>query len=201
MAEYRIDPIGRLELLDADPSSSPIRPMAVYVDFNVETGKLDTGMRYQSDNMIPMSVWHGLVRRWTLPLYADGEALTQLVNGGHLDALLTRVRDGAETYLNNQSNWVARLADDAQNAEAEIARLLEGLALEDGGLWAAADYCGESSPTDLGIRAVMSDEEIQRAADALETEASAEDIVLYGTEDYLRERVEALAGDETEDEE
>ena len=63
-------------------------------------------------------------------------------------------------------------------------------------LWDAGEWMDPSSDAELGITSGMSDDDITRLAGELDAEALQDGCRLWGTEDAIRYRVEALEEDE-----
>lgn len=185
MARFSIDPINDpLALCMPDPSTNPTRPMAIYLELNLDDSALNLTTYYSIDGT-PMMAFHGILRMYSVPERADVALLTHDINAGTLDALLSRIVDGAETYYDG-SNYKAKLSPDALNAEDELReRLLEYLPYDEGGLWDAWEWFRHSTPAELGITATTTDSELLALAYKLEAEARSDGAVLYDTNNAL----------------
>lgn len=196
-ATFRVPEImERTELLKVDPSSNSLKPQTPYIELDLTSPDnaihIDT---YCQIDGTPISVWHGIVRRYYLSPYTDAEALTTDINAGVFDDLFQRIVDGSEVEWNG-SNYVGRLNEDALDAEEELEKILEEYADGTIGLWDAADWLQDSSDEDLGVTADSSDDELAKKARELEEEARAEGAVVVWIEDELKERREALKEEE-----
>ena len=192
-AMFRVPEImERTELLKVDPSSNSLKPQTPYIELDLTSPDnaihIDT---YCQIDGTPISVWHGIVRRYYLSPYTNAEDLTTDINAGVFDELFQRIADGSEVEWDGD-NHVGRLNEDAREAEEELEKLLEEYADGSIGLWDAADWLQDSSDEDLGVTAEASDDELAKKARELEEEACAEGAVVVWIEDHLKERREAL---------
>lgn len=196
MARFSIDPINDpLALCIPDPSTNPTRAMAIYLELDLDDNSLELTTYYSVDGT-PMPAFHGTLRMYSVPECADVALLTHDINAGTLDALLSRIVDGAETYYDG-SNYKATLSPDALNAEDELRnRLIEYIPFDNGGLWDAWDWFHLSTPAELGITATTTDSELLALANKLEAEARSDGAVLYDTNNALiAKRKELLCDD------
>jgi hypothetical protein len=86
------------------------RDSRMWADYNAEIG-----------NAVPMDVWHGMVRRYSIPILRSTTA-NELMRD--LVPVAARVVDGTSIDWDG-SNHVASLNEDAQQAEAEINEMLD----------------------------------------------------------------------------
>ena len=95
--------------------SGQINPQDCYVWLDGH----DVGASYNAEiaTTVPLSVWHGTIRRYHLPFILTGQATNNLME--HLTPLLQRVADGFTEEWDG-SNFVGQLTDDAQAAESQI---------------------------------------------------------------------------------
>jgi hypothetical protein len=191
-ATFRVPEMERTELLEVDPSSQSLRPQTPYIELDLTSPDkpLDIDTYCQIDGT-PISVWHGVVRRYCLSPYTNAEDLTADINAGVFDELFQRIVDGSEVEWDGD-NHVGRLNEDAREAEEELEKLLEDYADGSIGLWEAGDWLQDSSDEDLGVTAASTDDELAKKARELEEEARAEGAVVVWIEDHLKERREAL---------
>ncbi|WP_461367790.1 hypothetical protein [Candidatus Darwinibacter acetoxidans] len=191
-ATFRVPEMERTDLLEVDPSSQSLRPQTPYLELDLTSPDnaihIDT---YCQIDGTPISVWHGVVRRYYLSPKTNAEALTTDINAGVFDDLFQRIVDGSEVEWNG-SNYVARLNEDAREAEEELEKLLEDYVDESIGLWDAGEWLQDSSDEDLGVTAASTDDELAKKARELEEEARAEGAIVVWLEDELKERRQAL---------
>ena len=98
-ATFRVPEMERTELLEVDPSSQSLRPQTPYIELDLTSPDkpLDIDTRCQIDGT-PISVWHGVVRRYYLSPYTNAEDLTTDINAGVFDELFQRIVDGSEVF-------------------------------------------------------------------------------------------------------
>ncbi len=146
-----------------------LQPQPAFLSLDIRTGEVDAGFSGEISG-VPSDVWHGLVRRYTVPAGVLSYKLEALLSDPDLLALLNRVLAGSETVWDG-SNYVGRLTDDAKDAEDEIERYLEGNIDH-------ADDCGtvESigrymADADLSLEDVIGDDwDLASAAESLRDE-------------------------------
>jgi hypothetical protein len=191
-AMFRVPEMERTELLEVDPSSQSLRPQTPYLDLDLTSPDkpIHIDACCQIDGT-PISVWHGVVRRYWLSPKTDAEALTTDINAGVFDDLFQRIVDGSEVEWDG-ANYVGRLNEDARAAEEELEKLLDDYADGTIGLWEAGEWLQDSSDEDLGVTATSTDDELAKKARELEEEARAEGAIVVWLEDELKERRQAL---------
>lgn len=165
--------------------------------------ELDPGERtlradYDPDvgNGVPESVWYGRRYWYTCPILTDSAAAKLLEQ---IAPLAERVCDGYSEALNDQSNYVGRLSEDALAASDEIERTCYDYGDEDTRLhvWEAGEWLqGVSHDTPEGVRfeaygtvtAATTDPEIEQMAERIEADATADGVILDhpDAERYLR---------------
>src|SRR3990167_4329409 len=91
-------------------------PQPCYLSLSVATGRLWAGANPELCNAVPEAVWHGIVRRYEIPVLqaATATALMQ-----ELVPLMQRVVEGAVVVWDGH-NHVARLSEEAEEAEEAI---------------------------------------------------------------------------------
>lgn len=123
------------------------RSRRLWAEYNPEIG-----------NARPFEVYHGHVRRYTIPALREDAANALLDD---LAELADRVCDGYESVWDGH-NHVAKLDEDAQEAEEEIERLCDAQqdAQEDLVVWDAWEWyeASESGKTEVERRASMAEE-------------------------------------------
>lgn len=93
-----------------------MQPQPCYIELDLREGTLLADWNAEVGNAVPESVYHGFERRYRIPcLTAD--AANRVMN--EIAPLAGRVVAGFEEEWDGK-NMVARLSDDAQNAEDEI---------------------------------------------------------------------------------
>ncbi|MFF5265128.1 hypothetical protein ACFY4C_40110 [Actinomadura viridis] len=143
-----------------------------FIELDLSEGTLLADYKAEVGNAVPMAVFHGLRRRYPIPVLI-GEAANRVME--ELAPLAQRVLDDCEEVWNGH-NMVARLGEDAQAAEEEIAARL-GLdrkdAAMDGRGFEAADLVAEwdvdgavngEEAAEYGIVADTSDERLEEIA-------------------------------------
>jgi hypothetical protein len=110
---------GKFALLLRYPGQ--IDQQGAYIELDTKTGELSADYNAEIGNAVPMRNWHGITRRYTIPALTATAANDVMVE---ITPLAQRVIDGTEIVWNG-NNHVARLNDDAQQAEAEIEQLCE----------------------------------------------------------------------------
>ena len=102
-----------------------INPQPAYIEFDPRDDGIVVTAEYSGEigNGMPGAVWHGIIRRYTVPCFASREALEGLADDSEAVALLAQIKAGYE-YYHDGSNWRGSLTDDAQEAEEALERLL-----------------------------------------------------------------------------
>lgn len=153
--------------LDLDPSEETLR-----ADWNSEIG-----------NAIPVDVWHGRIRRYTLPsAYLRSDAIGALMD--EVAPLAQRVCDGYSEEWDG-SNYAARLTDDAQQAEEGIYEALSEADEDDCiQVWDADEwYRDERSELVAAIAAGATDEELEEML----IDGAGEIDVLENVDSFIRQ--------------
>lgn len=97
-------------------------PQDAYIELNPEKAELSADWSGEVGNSRPESVFHGLIRRYTVSPYLSTAEINKLME--ELKPLALRVCEGYEQVWNGNNN-VGRLNDDASDAEDEILRICE----------------------------------------------------------------------------
>lgn len=183
MTQFRIAPLEPTDLIELDRSAGCVAPKKQIFCLDTETGEAWITSRRQSDTAVPMRVWHGFIREWEIPVTADAKALSEAINAGQLDALLTRIIEGSETVWDG-NNHVRRYGEDAAQAAEEVEKWFQGWeGTLEGGLWDSGDWFGDYPPEE--VTADSTDDELDALAKRLEEEAEREGVVLAYTREYL----------------
>ncbi len=121
-----------------------------YIEFSgklTEDGAIKLEADYSGDiSGVPANVWHGLVRRLTVPAQVSRSALESLASNEEFIVLVNRMHAGFDSDWNG-NNYVGTLTDDAKQAEEEIEQMLQSLDCAE--VWDAADWCQDISIAEL----------------------------------------------------
>lgn len=147
----------------------------------------------------PASQWHGIVTRWELPAEISREALRTLLTSERVLGLLKAVHEGHSVKWDGQ-NFVGVLTDVSDEAYGALEDYIRCEYFEDPNervaVWEVDAWLDQTPMCDLwrdGQTAI-------EAADAIESEAEANNIVIEGdVVDYLEKRREAEAAIAAED--
>jgi len=171
MTTITLPTIEHAELLDTAQAHEAGR---AYIDFDPQTSLVSVGTLHQSENGVPMDVWHGRVLRWGIARNVSGEAVTDALEA--LRPQLKRIAAGHEVSWDG-SNHVGRLTDDARDASHEIEAALDELEadLDVQDAWDWVDG-GNPGPTldDVRVRGV------EAAAAEIVAEAESQGVYLAG---------------------
>lgn len=164
-------------------------PQPCYVSLDLRDGELTASWNGEIGNAVPFTVWHGVVRRYTIPpLRAD--AANRLLE--EIAPVAQAVLDGATVEWDG-SNMVGQLTESASLAEEEIERLhierAEARDYEIIQVWDAADWLQEDDYESLGITPEMTDDDLEEIAEDIRANASAEGVELIeNLIEYLQEK-------------
>lgn len=194
MTPLRVAELGKPDaLLHIYPRQS--EPQDCYLELDTRDGTFRADWNPEIGNAVPSTVYHGMVRRYHIPVLRADTANGLL---HELEGLANRVVAGTAVEWNG-SNHVAALNDDARDAEANIEHILAGYwdsAETDPDLhWAdAGDYLYEDRD-ELRPR-LASGESIEALMAELDGDGTDETTpVLVGLRGYL----ESLAGESPND--
>lgn len=124
-------------------------PQPAYVELDPETGVVSSDYNSEIGNAVPVGVWHGLIRRYSVSPCVLGGELDECLASSEFLSLAERVSAGYSAQWDG-SNYVGRLTDDARAAEDEIEALLAGLSEAE--VWDAAEWIGCGFDADDVIR-------------------------------------------------
>jgi hypothetical protein len=155
-------------------------PQGCYIELDCQTGLLTATYNAEIGNAIPFSVYHGHDRRYHIPCIT-ADAANELME--EIRPLAERVIAGYTSEWDG-SNHRARFTTDAEQAEEEIERIIEGVDVETCGI-SDADASEWLTETDPAITAQTTDEEIATLAEQAEKDAAYERIVLIDADGYL----------------
>jgi len=91
-----------------------------YIYLDTSTGEMGADYDAEIGNAVPMSVWHNITLRWSIPPYLAAVANEEME---HIAPLAQRVLDGASVEWDGSNN-VGTYTDDADAAIGEIRDLL-----------------------------------------------------------------------------
>lgn len=171
--------------------SGQIKPQDTYIGLDTRNGKMWAECNCEIGNAIPFNVWHGQVRRYTIPLF-NATSVNELME--EIKPLAQRLVDGASEEWDG-NNMVTRLTEDAQEAEEEICKAVDSFAGEYIQVYDVYDWFEYSTDEYLGIKPGMSDEEISALCTKLEKDIEDDsyiDILDGDIEKYLRYRLEKI---------
>lgn len=98
---------------------------------------------------VPMSVWHGLVRRFRIPNNITEDGLHRLLSDPLILALAQRIIDGTEEVWDGRNN-VGRANADARKAEDELETILEAISEDDCiPVWDAEEWLSTMTPKEI----------------------------------------------------
>jgi hypothetical protein len=177
--------------------SSQNQPQNCYVQLDCDAGVLSASYNAEIGNAVPMSVWHGHTLRWSCPLLT-GESADELMRS--LEPLAERIVAGYEAQWDG-SNHVARLTDDAMDADNDARQLCEGYGDEQDLLvvWDASEWLTRTSAADLGITATTTDDELVAISLQVETDAETEGVDVIEGVDEVLERMRQDLRDDAQD--
>jgi hypothetical protein len=124
-------------------------PQNTFIELDPEERILSAYSDGEIGNAVPMNVWNGRIRRYSLPdPYLTAETINWLME--KIEPLTERVVDGYECTWDGSNN-VGNLDEDAAKAENEIDELLEMERLDETdkiAVWSAGDLWCESINND-----------------------------------------------------
>jgi len=164
-------------------------PQDCFIQLNLSSGRMSAGSNPEIGNAVPMDVWHGLERRYSLP----GPILASVANtlmediASHAQSVL----DHAEVAWDGSNNVVRTHERNCEDewwchcpvavAERAIEAAINGVSAEDYVSWAeAGDWYTEGA--DEYVARVQAGESIDDVAAAMEREI--EDANKRGHSDY-----------------
>jgi hypothetical protein len=196
MGKYSLPvPENNIAFCRPDYSSSPVRPLKVYLELPLDGDPPALSLRFRSQiDMYPMRVWYGVVRWYEFAPEIDAIQFAEYVNNGKLDSIIDRIIAGSSIVTNERSgNQEGRLTDDAKDAEDDLQAILsdysEGsMYIGDArGIWEAWDWWSDKGTRrDLGITATTTDEEIAALVKHETEKALSEGVVLIFADELFR---------------
>lgn len=175
------------------------------IELDLETGQLDASYNPEIGNAVPMHVWDGIVRRYSIPCLSSQGA------NRAMEAILPlaqRVVDGAEVVWDG-SNWVSKLNEDAEKAEYEIQKELQPENFSDSdfvAVWEASEFFGwhgENLPDSVTFSGEETEKELMDLCEILRKEFTIDEgtgspMVITGLYNYL-DSIRELVADASDD--
>lgn len=197
MGKYSLPvPENNIAFCRPDYSSSPVRPLKVYLELPLDGDPPTLSLRFRSQiDMCPMRVWYGVVCWYEFAPEIDAIQFAEYVNNGKLDSIIDRIIAGSSIVMDERSgNREGRLTDDAKDAEDDLWAILSDYgnnSLYNGngdarGIWEAWDWWDKGTRRDLGITATTTDEEIAALVKRETEKALSEGVVLIFAEELFR---------------
>lgn len=156
---------------------------AVYLEADLDSATMTVRYDPEIGNAVTMDVYHGRTNRYGLIGTPTPEAANELMK----DALplVRRMVAGYETHWDGSNNVGRYITDDARVADDKLEALCESIeyGAEDGNGVDdkdAVDWIGTVPAEDLGIRAGMTNEELELIEKELRAQALDDNVVLYG---------------------
>jgi hypothetical protein len=118
-----------------------ILPQPAYVELNLETGEVDAIVSGEVGNGMPAAVWHGVIRRYPLNNALTSDQIIEAIES--VRPALERIICGSDVVMDDQSNWVGRLNEDAMIAEEELSSVPIGADIEASVTNNIAEYLGD----------------------------------------------------------
>lgn len=159
-----------------------------YLCLDLRTGELSADYSGEIGNGCSFDVYHGVVRRYSLPPTVTQTALDKLEQDQQFQNLISVILQGAETYTDSNCSEKAGLSEEGQEAEYDLELLLQSFFDEEDvwSAWDVSDWLGELSVDDI-----LRGESIEIASDRIRKYATGERVILTGdVHDYIRQRIE-----------
>ena len=121
-------------------------PQSAYIELDLQNKTLAAYYNSEIGNAVPFSVWHGHDRRYWVPSDASAHDLNTLM--AEIAPVASRLYDGYESEWNG-SNHVARLTEDAEEAELEIEAIIERFIWEESMRYDGWDEWYVDNPMDV----------------------------------------------------
>jgi len=162
-------------------------PQGAYIEIDCENESVRAYWNGEIGNAIPFSVYHGHDRRYGVPGTLHGMAITRLFEDPEFVALCQRIVDGYESHWDG-NNHVARLDDDAREAEQELESMLERYFDEEDNVqvWDVREYLYEERSRE--INAETSDDALAKWVADSENISDNDNAIIDGdVEDFANE--------------
>ena len=157
--------------------SMQTNPQDAYVELDCGKCVLLASWNAEISNAIPMDVWHGHSIRFTV-----SHDLTTTEINDLLDEISHLARHVIAGYTSewDGSNHKAHYTDDAETVLDEIHELCSTAATASYGVVFAGDWLGDFGPSDYGITAKTTDEELEAIAAQIEAEGLTDSMTIDG---------------------
>ncbi|MFD0269582.1 hypothetical protein ACFVGY_23900 [Streptomyces sp. NPDC127106] len=170
-----------------------------YVELGLEDGILLASYSAEVGNGVSASVYHGIDRRWSIPVLTQ-DAGNRLL--GELAPLAQRVLDGSEILWDGNNRVGRVVTEDAEAAYDEITERCEGIEDHDGNedllpIWSTDSIGDLWDAEEAGVTAHTTDEELDGIEERLTEEfrdgQGLEFVVIEGLDNYLKQLRDDLA--------
>lgn len=161
--------------------SGQTEPQRCYLELDCDKATLRADWNSEIGNAVPMDVWNGRTRRYSIPCLND-DAANRLIE--ELLPLAEQIVAGYELRWDGH-NQRGHLSEDAQDAELQLERIVEEWDADESELVRvvdADDYFANSPPLDL-VTADTTDEEIKAIAAKVLAESDCD--IIEGLESVL----------------
>ena len=165
-------------------------PQGVYLEISQTDASLD--WNGEIGNAVPEAVYHCRVRRYELPIIPKTDAANNLLT--EWTPLIQRIADGLDSRWNGH-NHIGTLTEDAQEANEELAELIDELRDCDHlavVAWDAVDWLDDFNPAEYNLTAQTTDKELSAIVARLEDESKPDADIVYGLESFLNDKREEL---------
>lgn len=155
-------------------------PQRTYIELDCTDGRLTADWDGEIGNAVPIDVYQGHTRRYSIPLFGQ-RTINALLD--EIAPLAQRVLDGYDSEWDGSNN-VATLSDDALAAESEIERIIQEYGDPDLHWVDAGDWLDDTS--DEITRRLANGETVDALMEELDGDGTSEDCpVLIGLRNYL----------------
>jgi len=184
MKKFTIEqPDSPAAFIEPDYTQSPVVPKRILLIFDPGEGDLYIET-WPNLTGTPAERWYRRVLAWELPARTDAIRFANLINNGALDKALNKIMKHFRRAIVNDN--VIGTYEGAEDAIEDVQKFVENapeITDDIAGLWSAYDYFDPDPPV---IAKNVSDEELSEIANQLDSDAYANNIVLYDTLDYLK---------------
>lgn len=168
-----------------------VDPQDCYIELDTRSGRMHADYNPEIGNAVPCEVYYGEIRHYAIPAL-KAETANELME--QIRPLAQRVADGTEIVWNGH-NHVAKLSQDAQDAEDEIGQSLEGIE-QDINVENAYEWLYDAK-ADIKER-ISNGETLEAIGISLQDEAMGEDVILTALDHFLDDLAEEVADEADE---
>lgn len=143
------------------------------------------------DHATPMDEWLMQTLAYQIKDRPDQKAAKEYLESEEAVALVNRIHTGHSIEWDG-SNHVGRLTDDAAEAVEDLLAAIASLPECQMTICDAGDWF---SGCEIGVSDATTDSEIEALAEKLEADALAENVILAGVENFLRQRRDEARAD------